>query len=164
MSRRARQKRYTPRRIDPMGGLSVFRAREPMPDEDVRDILIHARVAFDQLLRGKATAEELLALGFASNATLLFAEAGFGRECVASIRRAQEALLRAHDRMRSSGRIGLDGPGITALREMLDVYEQQLEAATVGDMRAVLAEIARRIDAGEIAQAAGELDGIADAH
>lgn len=151
MSSRARRKRYTPRRIDPRAGLYTIERRQPIADKAIRDIAIVARSAFDRLLRGHGDSEDLYGLGFAANVSMLLAETGFGPECEPDIQRAQEALLRAHDRMSRHGRPGLDGSGIGEVRALLEIYEQQLEAALVGDIVAVLNEINRRVNAGRVA-------------
>lgn len=157
MSRRARQKRYTPRRVNPSAGLHALERRQPIAADAVRDIAITARTAFERLRRGHGDGEDLYGLGFAANVSLLFAEAGFGPECEPEIFAAQEALLRAHERLRTHGRPGLDGPGITEIRALLEIYEQQLEAALVGDIVAVLREINRRVEAGAVVQRAGDI-------
>lgn len=161
MSRRARQKRYTPKRINPHAAFHAMESRQPIDHDAVRSIAITARTALERLRRGEGTQDDLLGLGFASNVALLLSEQGFGAECEDDIKRAQAALLRADNRYQSLGRAVLDGPGLGELRELLDIYEQQLEAALVGDMRAVLREIERRVDAGLVATSPEEFRGAA---
>jgi len=156
MSARSRRKRYTPRRNDPSGGLYAIERRQPLAEGAIRDIALISRSAFEKMRTGRGDTEDLFNVGFASNVALLLTEGGFGRECEPEIKAAQAALLRAHDRLTSVGRVGLDGPGIAEISNMLDVFEAQLDAAIVGDMVDVLREIHRRVEAGLVANSAAE--------
>lgn len=145
------------RRVDPTAGLRIIARRQPVEQSAALMIESHARLALDTIQRGKGRPEDLHTLGFASNLSLLLAEGGYGPECLDEIKAAQAALLEADERRERTGRIGFRGPGLTALRELLEVYQQQIEAATAGDVEAALDELNRRIDAGIVARDAEAL-------
>lgn len=156
MSARSRRKRYTPRRVDPRGGLGAIERRQPLAEDEVGKIATMARIAFERVRTGQGDLEDLLSLGFASNVALLFAEGGIGPECEPEIKAAQAALLRANERLEKHGRAGLDGPGLTAVAELLEIYDAQLEEAMVGDMVAVLREVNKRVELGLVANRTAE--------
>jgi hypothetical protein len=59
------------------------------------------------------------------NLTELMAREVIGPEALPVCERAQEALVAAWDRHAATGRMGIDGPGLQALRELAEYHDAQ---------------------------------------
>ena len=85
----------------------------------------------------------------AYSATVVMAER-IGRECVAVVLAATDALMDARARYKRTGRIGLDGAGIQRVRDMLDLYEELLEHITPEQYRQAIRQVWARIQRGDV--------------
>lgn len=120
-----------------------------MDQEQADKVALFARLAMDRLCTGKGSLEDVVDLQLAYNVSLLLAETVVGEEMLPVIEAAREPLLRAEERAKA-GSPGFDGPGMMAVRAMLDVHDAQLEAKpNVGDMRVVFQKIREAIANGD---------------
>lgn len=98
-----------------------------MDKDKVRDLILTARGSLENIEKGKGLEPDLYQLALASNIALLLAERGMGPELIPQIREGQHALMTLHKRLMAKQSLVLTGPGILAVRTMLDVYEAQVE-------------------------------------
>lgn len=141
-----------PRRIDPTAGFRAIARRMPMHQKTIVAVESQARLALAAILSGRGRPEDLHTLGQASNIALVLAEGGAGRECIPAIKTAQAALLAADERLARFGRVGFDGLGLIAVRELLDIYEQQIASVTAGAFDDAVDEVRARVEAGLVAR------------
>lgn len=143
------RKKHDPRRALSMAQRLANRSieRQPLRDSQTRDLGIAYRVAFDLLRSGRGTEESWSTLACALDMADVFAGCGIGPEHEALIGDALDGMARAKERSKRTGRWVLDGDALNDVRNALMVYDAQIEAATVGDMREAIAEVERRIDA-----------------
>jgi hypothetical protein len=81
--------------------------------------------AIESLRTGMGEREDWTMLADMLNLCETMATEGIGREAMPSCEAAQQALERAYDRAKTTGRIGLDGPGLQALRELYEWHDAQ---------------------------------------
>jgi hypothetical protein len=126
--------------ITPREALDALRLRELLHIESFRT--------------GSATQADWKALADMLNICETMATEGVGREALPACEAAQQALERSHDRSRATGRWGVDGPGLQALRELYAWHDAQrtsisrsqyerLIALTVARMRQAVAQARR---------------------
>lgn len=81
--------------------------------------------AIESLRTGRGERGDWDALADMLNLCETMATEGIGREAMPSCEAAQGALERAHDRFKETGRMGIDGPGLQALRELYEWHDAQ---------------------------------------
>ena len=135
----------------------VYKAmhRTPMADTKQVDLAIQSHLAFESIVCGQGKLHDLEVLASTANVALVLAEQGYGPECEIKIKDAAQAVLRAHTRAgKHSGRIGFDGPGAQAIRDLIDIHTQQLAAASQADVIDALHTVQARIKAGKVERSA----------
>jgi hypothetical protein len=123
--------------------------REPMSESQARDLGIAYHVAFDRMLRA-GDEEAWNTVTCSLNIALVLAEHGLGKEYEPALVRALDGTFRAKLRAERTGRWAYDGDAINDIRDAFALHDEQMKIATVAEARAALAEVHRRIDAGNI--------------
>lgn len=155
------RKKYRPRAVDPRASLERLanESREYLGEQVATELLDAAEASREAIERGKGREEDLVSLAVASNVAMLLAEQGFAKNMLADIQAAQDELTALNDRFYAGKGLVLTGPGILAVRLMLDIHKAQVEHpdCSVGRVRTALIECHRRMMAGEVlnAQAVG---------
>jgi hypothetical protein len=156
-----KHKQYKPRAICAIGGLalvSVMHARtedqQPLHADDLTDLNLAYRLSFDQMVRGASNEEAWTVVVCSLNVALILTERGFGKEYLPYINRALEGAYRARLRAEKHKVWRFDGDAINAIREALEVHDEQVKFATKDDMRQALEEVHRRIIDGNVYQKA----------
>ena len=70
-------------------------------------------------------------------------------ECVNVCLDAALAVINAKERWKKMNRIGFDGPGLEAVRVVLDMYDQYLQAITPLQHKRAMVKVNERIAAGQ---------------
>lgn len=81
-------------------------------------------------------------------------EKGVGAEYMALTKEAQEALMRAAHRGKSTGRWGFDGEGIRAVQQALELHDEQIKVASKAELLEALYALRARIDGGQVLEEA----------
>ena len=81
--------------------------------------------SLDTFTRGAARLQEYADLVNLNNLTQTLAGMGIGREALPDCRKAEEALIDASARFERTQRMGLTGPGIEALRNVIEWHSLQ---------------------------------------
>lgn len=63
---------------------------------------------------------------------------------------ARDALMRMHTRQMKHRTWGFDGPGYTAVKDAVDVYQQLTALLTGGQLKEAMQECVRRMESGEV--------------
>lgn len=140
---------YRPGRVDPMAAARAITAVRPMSNDKQLDLALSYRTAFEALRTGGACENDLHTLAAAVNIGLILCENGVGEDYIDVAKDAQQAMMRVLGRAQATGRFGLDGPAIGELALFCDLHDQQLQIATQGLVSAVVAEVRRRVVAGQ---------------
>ena len=132
---------------DPRGWISK---RLPLSFEQARDLNLAYRVSLQALLRGSGTEQAWSTLAVAFNITLLLAENGIRQNSIETIKLAQLALMRAHERAKRTGQWAFDGDGARVILATANIHDQQLDLASKAQIMAALVEVNRRVMVGEV--------------
>jgi hypothetical protein len=124
-----------------------------LDDDQVRDLAIFYRMALANVMKGKGSEYDVHTLACAANVCLVLAERGIGNEYVARVIEAQKGVVRAIGRLKCAW-VGLDGPALVAIREMLDLHDEQLKVANTKDVREALQEVRNCMQAGDVFEVA----------
>jgi hypothetical protein len=157
-----RDKRYTPKAKNKHGGLAVIDAiagegearyiieqvNQPLRPVDVGVVETKYWIALADVRTGAGTEKSWSYLCTCLNLTLGLCELGFGKEHLPQILQAFEGAQRAMVRGKQSGTYRFDGPGLTALTDVLQVHEAQLEFTTTKDLLAAEKIVAARVKQG----------------
>lgn len=81
--------------------------------------------ALDAITRGKGTITDWRTLVDVLNLSEMMGKSGIGPEVLPICEKAQKSLHKAAMRFQESGRLGLDGIGIQAIRELLEYADLQ---------------------------------------
>lgn len=118
------------------------------PAADVTRIMVSVRMSYERLKQGDAPASDFERLAAVLNVGLIRAES-IAPEVVDAMKEAIEALLHCHGLHERHGRWGFTGPGIQAMNEALELYEQILAKSSPNQMEAAVRESYRRMVAGQ---------------
>ncbi|MDR5801181.1 hypothetical protein [Caballeronia sp. LZ001] len=113
------------------------------------DLGIAYHVALDEMLKGRGNEEHWSTVVCALNITLVLTERGYGAAFMPTAKAALDGAVRARDRARKCGKWGFDGDAISDVRYAIALHDEQMRVATKAVVLAALAEVHRRIDAGE---------------
>jgi len=91
-------------------------------------LLVRELASLDAFTRGAARLHEYSDLVNMNNLTQTLAGMGVGREALPDCRKAEQALIEAAARFERTQRMGLTGPGIEALRNVIEWHTLQRSA------------------------------------
>jgi len=120
---RKRTKRKVWNLIDPIQHAVIGAAITPRQTLDKLRVLEYA--ALDAITRGKGTVQDWRTLVDVLNLSEVMAKDGIGPEVLPVCEKAQESLHKAAMRYQDTMRMGLDGVGIQAIRELIEYADLQ---------------------------------------
>jgi hypothetical protein len=130
--------------------------KRPLDEQQRKDLGLGYHGALHAMTHGHGSIEEAETLALAANISMLFAEAGLALDDLPTIHRGMDMLMGVLKRGNESGRWGMSGPELQAMRDVLEIHDQQMahEACTCGLMVTVLQEAKRRRLAGLVLELA----------
>ncbi len=158
--KKQRKKSYKPRPVNCVAAFAVIDllhaeahaaevAKRPLSSSQVADLGVGYWLAFDDMTQGRACAEKWAVVAGALNIALVLTDMGIGDAYQSWVVAALEGAFRAKVRADKSGTWGYDGEAISDIKDAFEVYDAQLNRATQDEMRKAVAEVYRRIEAGE---------------
>ena len=120
---RKRTKRKVWNLIDPCTHAIVGAAITPRPTLDKLRFLEYS--ALDAITKGMGTIQDWRTLVDVLNLSEVMGKAGVGPEVLPVCAKAQDALHKAALRFEETKKMGLDGPGIQAIRELIEYADLQ---------------------------------------
>lgn len=127
------------------------------PKELLDRVLLHELCSLDAMTRGKGSEQEWLDL----NAVLLLCrhlaeKNNVGAEALPACVHMQAALQQASDRWQKTGRMGLSGPGIQAVRNVIEYHHLQRQAISRAAYERAIDAVTRQVKAMPVARVAVE--------
>jgi hypothetical protein len=117
---------------------------EPMAAKNQLNLNLDVHTAFEAIIKGSGTLDDVNTLAHAANMSLVLAERGHGPELIPNIIEAQEALMRVLQRVHNGKNVGFDAQGAEHMRDLLDTHTQQIAQAGEAETAQALLEINRR--------------------
>lgn len=96
--------------------------------EKLDQLLLREMSAIDAFTAGRATMQEWQDLVALNNIALTLVDMGVGPEALADCQAAEAGLIDAAARFERTGKMGLSGPAIIALREVIGWHDAQRSA------------------------------------
>jgi len=93
--------------------------------KDLDKLLMRELSSLDAFAKGKASLEEWSDMENVNNLAQTLASMGVGREALPDCRKAEESLIEAAERFERTQRMGLSGPGLYALRQVIEWHDLQ---------------------------------------
>jgi len=109
--------------IDPCAHAIVGAAITPRATLDKLRFLEYS--ALDAITKGMGTVQDWRTLVDVLNLSEVMGKAGLGPEVLPVCAKAQEGLHKAAMRFQETGKMGLDGPSITAIRDLIEYADLQ---------------------------------------
>jgi hypothetical protein len=125
---RKRTKRKMWNLIDPIQHAVIGAAITPRQTLNKLRVLEYS--ALDAITRGKGTVQDWRTLVDVLNLSEVMAKGGIGPEVLPVCAKAQESLHKAAMRYQETMRMGLDGVGIQAIRELIEYADLQQGSIT----------------------------------
>lgn len=82
-------------------------------------------LALDAIVRGMGEVNDWRVLTDTLNITEMMGNNGIGPEALPTCAEAQKALIQAKERYERTGKMGFDGPGIKAMRDLIEYADLQ---------------------------------------
>lgn len=134
-TKKPRKKYRGPRMIGNINPLYVLESHQKLASDENRTYVdkwaIHNRLAFSEVLKGTGTIKDVSVLIACFHVVFSFYEGGIGRDYVEHIQAADKALAALRDRHHTKGTSALNYEERGAINDLLELFEQMLEIATV---------------------------------
>ena len=132
------------RRINPLAALITLQQNQQTKPSQATGLMLELHQCFDALKNGSTDDELFNRLGSSLNTALILAER-IDQQVVDVVLEAHQAMYRCRERFDKHGRFGFDGPGITAMVDALDVYDQMVRLSTPKQILSASAEAVKRM-------------------
>jgi thiamine kinase-like enzyme len=147
------RKKYRPLsyHLNPLAMLSDH-SQQTMNESELTNLMIAVHSSLKAIEEGKGIEEDIIHLAVASNIVLIFAEHGLGEEYIPEVKLAQRHIVNLQELWRQEKRAVLSGPGMIAIRRMLELHDEQMkhEGANEANMRKAMRLIYARMQAGNV--------------
>jgi hypothetical protein len=101
--------------------------------------------ALESITHGHGTVQDWRDLADVTNLCETAAKMGVGIESLPACTKAQETLLQAAHRYESTGRMGLTGEGIAALRDVIEYHHLQRQSISRSQYEEIIRKTVQRI-------------------
>jgi len=118
------------------------------PRSDLDQLLIRELSSLDAFTTGCATLKHWQDLAAVNNLAQTLAGKGIGIEVMEVAHRAETALTDAADRFQRTGKFGLTGEGIKAIRELIELHDLQRSSISRAEYERAIALTVARLKSG----------------
>lgn len=116
--------------------------------KDLDEVLIRELSSLDAFTTGCATMKHWQDLAAVNNLAQTLAEKGVGTEVAEVASRAEAALIDAAARFQRTGKFGLTGEGIKAIRELIELHDLQRSSISRAEYERAIALTVARLKSG----------------
>lgn len=129
------------------------------PTAELDKLLMRELSALDDMTKGKASLQQWYDLANVVNLCETLAHEKVGAEALESCGAAQDALIEAAKRFQATGRMGLSGVGIQAVRDVIEFHHLQRSSIPRSQYEKSIRLTAARVKSGYATVDLGELVG-----
>ncbi|MEM5371336.1 hypothetical protein V4C53_35625 [Paraburkholderia azotifigens] len=144
------RRKYRPRAANVLSAFDAISRKLPMNNGQRLDLGIAYHVALDEMIHGRGTEVHWSTVVCALNIALLLAEQGYGANHLGIIKAALDGAVRSRKRAELIGRWGFDGDALVDVKIALETHDSQMAIVSQAEIRAVLSEMHKRIDNGNV--------------
>lgn len=149
-----KRSKYRPYPVDRSAWAHCVGMQQQLTDDQRTDLGMAVHTSIERLRIGQGIELDWHTLAAAVNVSLVLCERGVGAEYLDDIKTAQDALIEIMERHRRTGKWAFHGSGYVALTRAVEIHEAQIGAVTRDGCRAAMLEVRRRVDQGEVLNAA----------
>ena len=113
--------------------------------------------SLDALAKGQGGLSEWQDINAANNLCQTMAEMGIGPEALPTTEAVEQALIDSARRFEKTGRMGLTGPGIQVIRDMLEYHDLQRQSVPRSTYENAIRLVTAHIKSGHSVQAIEDL-------
>lgn len=95
------------------------------PQAELSKLLLRELASLESIVHGHGGLQEWHDINTANNLCQCLAEMGIGPEALETAKLVEQELIEMARRLRNTGRMGMSGPGIQAVRDMLEYHHLQ---------------------------------------
>ena len=127
-----RNKKYNPTRHskDKLAAFHAINLAMPVSDNAKSQLLIGIHTALKAFTNGVAEKVHFDTLASTVDLTMMMSKSLFEMAYWEEINEARDAMIRCRERFARTGKLGLDGEGITAIKFAIELHEEQLSNVT----------------------------------
>jgi hypothetical protein len=118
------------------------------PQQELDKLRLRELASLDALVHGQGGLGEWQDINAANNLCQVMAEMGIGPEALETTRDVEQALIDAAGRFERTGRMGLTGPAIKAMRDMLEYHDLQRQSVPRSQYEAAIRLVTAQIKSG----------------
>lgn len=153
-NKKSKKRKYRgplPYKVNPLAMLRDH-STETLTMDQLLDLMIAVHSSLKAIEEGKGVKEDIIHLAVASNIALILAEAGLGPEYIPEVKEAQRFIVGLQELWNSQHRAILSGPGMLAIRRMLELHDEQMKHpdTTSARVSAAMKVIYLRMQAGHV--------------
>lgn len=145
MKKRTRRKIYAP--VNPI--VFAMEGASFIPERRLNPLRLRELAGLEAFRTGKAGLQEWHDMVGLCNLCEIMAMDGVGPEALDACARAQHALMDAAQRFEGTGRMGLTGPGLQALREVYEYHDLQRTSVTLSQYERCMAKMLNKTRSGQ---------------
>ena len=148
----------TPRPVKATAFLSVINGFKPLSQEDKQYLFKKAISSINSMQFGvNLSAADFTCISDMLNISLLLAEKNIGREYLAEMYEAREAMQEVKQRYIKTSALGFKGAELQAVKVALTIHQAQIDICTLKEFSDAFDEQERRIKAGDFYKRDGDL-------
>lgn len=139
------RKKYRPRQpmLDPLG--YVLKGMKPMTPDQILASKIQLHEAQAKLAKGNATHSDFETVKFALNISAALSASVYDRAYLDDIHAAMVAMANCGYRLIKHGKYGYSGTDLQAVNHALEIYDAQIEQATMQEINVAIKLVDRSI-------------------
>lgn len=115
--------------------MNGMRPIEEVGPSEVLVLKLQYRTALEALIKGEASVQDIDTLIYGSNMVIAIWHQGLGTEYKHIANAGADAIKSLRDRSRNTGRNICTGPELTAIKEMMELLDEQLSIIKVRDFQ-----------------------------
>lgn len=115
------------------------------PQDELARVRLRELAAVEAFARGMASRQDWYDLCALLNLTEVMAKAGIGPEALDACARLQAELVASAERFRRTGRMGVTGPGLRAMRDVYEYHDLQRQSVSRSEYEKAIATATNKI-------------------
>lgn len=131
-----RTKRYNPNKhaLNPNAAFDAINLSKPVDDERIGRLEIGIRTSLEAFVDGVAKKDHFDTLASTVDLSMMIDKTIFGSVFFDHINLSRDAMIRCRERFARTGKLGLDGEGLNALKAAIEIHAEQLKQVTGAEL------------------------------
>lgn len=130
------RKKYNPNKhaVNPNAAFDAINLSRPVDDSRIDRLEIGIRTSLDAFTKGVADKAHFDTLASTVDLSMMIDKTIFGGVFFDHINHARDAMIRCRERFARTGKLGLDGEGLNAIKAAIEIHAEQLKQVTGAEL------------------------------